>query len=360
MLENHPAFFRTLAVASLLILLAFLVPVRKVVPQSIYNGAGFPYQAFSDLSATRIELEQGVLEVAFAPGRTRLSHEEILAWVESSAQSIVAYYGRLPTRTAKMLIDPVSGSRMNGTTFGYGGAASRILFGRDNTLRGLERDWVLVHELVHHGFPFVAGRNWLHEGVATYVEPIARVQSGLIPVDEVWRQLVAGLPQGQPRSGDQGLDGTPTWGRTYWGGAMYFLIADVEIRRRTSNRKGLQHVLQRTVAEGGNITKEWTVERLNSVGARATGTNVLAELYDCMKDAPRVVNLPALWRDLGVRRAGRQMAYDENAQLAHIRRAITEPLANREVRQHAAPPRDSEHPAPAACANIPWIDTQKS
>ena len=58
---------------------------------------------------------------------------------------------------------------------------------------------------------------------------------------------------------------------------MFFLIADVEIRRRTGNRMGLQHVLQFTVAEGGNITQEWTVERFNAAAARATGTRSFQE-----------------------------------------------------------------------------------
>jgi hypothetical protein len=358
-LRTHPLLFKSLALALLVAVLVFFLPVRVVVPQSSYTGAGFPYQAFSDLPATRFEFEKRAIDVAFVPGHTRLPEREILAWIESSLESVVAYYGRLPTPTGRLLIVPVAGRRINGTTFGYGGAASRILYGRENTARSLERDWVLVHELVHHGFPFMDGRDWAHEGVATYVEPIARAQMGLIPVDEVWRQLVVGLPQGQPRNGDKGLDGTPTWGRTYWGGAMYFLIADVEIRRRTGNRRGLQHVLRRTVEEGGNITVGWTVERFNAVAARATGTSVLAELYACMKDAPRVVKLPALWRDLGVMRAGRRISYDENAPLASIRRAITEPLDAAVDRFPNVVQHQDVYPS-TACANIPWIDEQES
>ena len=35
-----------------------------------------------------------------------------------------------------------------------------------------------------------------------------------------------------------------TWGRTYWGGAMFCLMADVRIREQTHNRKGLQDALR--------------------------------------------------------------------------------------------------------------------
>jgi len=195
----------------------------------------------------------------------------------------------------------------------------------------------------------------MHEGVATYVEPIARAQTGLIPVDEVWRQLVVGLPKGQPRYGEEGLDGTTSWGRTYWGGAMFFLLADVEIRRRTNNQRGLQQVLQLTVAEGGNITQEWTVDRFTAVSARATGTNVMAQLYECLKDTPRTVDLIALWQDLGVKLVGRNVQYDDDAQLAHIRRAITQSLQASAQGLRRFPISSVRTTNLSGCATFPWI-----
>ena len=347
---------RSLAAAVILAVLMVLPPVRDVASNSIYTGWGFPYRAFSELPGTVIKLDGGLLEVAFAPGATSLGRAEILDWAEQSARAVVSYYGRLPTPTAKLLFVPVQGRKINGTTYGYAGAASRILFGRDTNSADLAKDWVLVHELVHHGFPYIVGpRNWMHEGVATYVEPIARAQMGLIPVDDVWRQLILGLPNGQPGAGDNGLDGTPTWGRTYWGGAMFFLLVDVELRRRTHNRKGLQHVLQLTVAEGGNITQEWTVERFIAVGARATGTNVMAQLYDCLKDTPREIALTALWSDLGVELIERNVRYNDAAQLAHIRRAITEPLTKTANRSHVTANSPIHIARKSSCSTFPWI-----
>lgn len=84
----------------------------------------------------------------------------------------------------------------------------------------LRRDWVVAHELVHLGFPSVdESHHWMEEGLATYVEPIARARAGQLLAAKVWSDLVEGLPQGLPAPGDRGLDHTPTWGRTYWGGA---------------------------------------------------------------------------------------------------------------------------------------------
>src|SRR5206468_1823979 len=100
-------------------------------------------------------------------------------------------------------------------------------------------DWTLTHEMVHLAFPATKEDNtdWLGEGMATYVEPIARAQAGFIPDEEVWRQFVDYMQRGEPRPGDAGIDHARGIGRVYWGGALFCLVADVQIRRATHGRK---------------------------------------------------------------------------------------------------------------------------
>ena len=141
----------------------------------------------------------------------------------------------------------------------------------------------------------------------------------------MWGDLVRGLPQGLPRQGDEGLDRTHTWGRTYWGGALFWLLADVEIRERTGNRFGLEHALRAVVAQGGSIAQRWPLRRALEVGDRAVGTKVLEELYAKMGSAPTEVDLGALFRRLGVALRGAAVEFDDTAALAPIRRAVIEP-----------------------------------
>jgi hypothetical protein len=155
--------------------------------------------------------------------------------------------------------------------------------------------------------------------MATYVEPLARA----LPPEKIWGDLVDGLPQGLPRPGDRGLDFTPTWGRTYWGGALFFLLADVEIHTRTRNQKGLRDALRGIVAAGGNMHEEWPIARVLAVADGATGVPVLRELYDQMKASPHPVDLPDLWKRLGVVKEGGRVRFDDTAPLAAVRRAIT-------------------------------------
>jgi len=70
--------------------------------------------------------------------------------------------------------------------------------------------------------------------------------------------------EGLPQAGDQGLDNTGTWGRKYWGGAMFCLLADIEIRKRTNNRRGLQDAMRGVLAAGGSHEQDWPIERILS------------------------------------------------------------------------------------------------
>jgi hypothetical protein len=179
--------------------------------------------------------------------------------------------------------------------------------------------------MVHLAFPSVAERHhWIEEGTATYVEPIARVQAGILEPSKMWSDLIRDLPQGLPRPGDQGLDFTHTWGRTYWGGALFCLLADVEIHQRTYNQKGLEDALRGILAAGGNITEDWPLERVLRVGDEATGTHVLENLYEEMKNKPVIVNLASLWKELGVQRSQNgDISFADDAPLASVRKSIT-------------------------------------
>ena len=180
---------------------------------------------------------------------------------------------------------------------------------------------MLVHELVQVSFPDVS-TPWVEEGLATYLEPVIRVRSGLCSVDDLWRSLVEGLPQGQPEEGDGGLDVTDTWGRRYWGGALFWFVADVEIRKRSGNARSLDDALRAVNRAGGNVSRRWDLDRVLAMADRGAGAEVLVPLRQRMGKTPVHVDLDALWKSLGVAQVGGKMVYDDAAPLAGIRRGI--------------------------------------
>jgi hypothetical protein len=184
---------------------------------------------------------------------------------------------------------------------------------------------MLTHEMVHLAFPSVEGNHhWMEEGLSTYVEPIARIRAGHWTARQMWIDLVRDLPKGLPKEGDRGLDHTHTWGRIYWGGALFCFVADVEIRRKTKNQKGLEDALRGILNAGGDIRKDWELEGALKVGDQAAGADVLVKLYEKMKDQPVNVDLAALWKELGIESDGETIHFKEDAPLAAVRRSITD------------------------------------
>ena len=289
------------------------------------EGFDLPYAAFGRIR--RLQLAGGHVEAAMFPGSF---HDEpaVIAWIERSAKAVEAFYGGFPIPRVLVLVQPQPGRKVGfGTTMGSSGAAIEVPVGEGVTPEQLHDDWMLVHEMVHTALPDLTRRHhWLEEGLATYLEPLARVHAGITKPEQVWREWMLGMPQGEPEAGDEGLDRTHTWGRTYWGGALFCLAADVAIRERTGGHKSLVDVVRAIVAQGGNISVSWPIERVIDVGDAATGVPVLHETYARMGMRPGAVDLPAIWTKLGVHLDHGTVVYDDSAPLAAIRKSMTEPL----------------------------------
>jgi hypothetical protein len=281
-----------------------------------------------------LEIGGAAIQVDFAAGELDLPQSKILPWIERAASAVTLYYGKFPVPKVRILIVPVAGQSgvLQGTTWGnMRGFPSftRMRIGQHTTVQDLADDWTMTHELVHSAFPSLPdNQHWMEEGLATYIEPIARVQTGELKASQVWADMVAGMPKGEPAPGDQGMDRTHTWGRTYWGGALFCLVADVEIRRATKNQKSLQDALRAIVAAGGTIDQDGTLPQAFAAGDKATGTTVLSDMYSKWSQSPAPVDLPAIWKGLGVESHAGSVEFNPKAPLANIRESITAAPSN--------------------------------
>src|SRR6266481_3928988 len=272
------------------------------------------------------------IDVRIESGKMKLSQPQLVQWVKSAAEAAATYYGRYPVPRVQIRIIPVDGSGVrHGQTFGYDGGLIKIRVGEQTQAAELASDWMLTHEMVHLSFPSMADEHhWIEEGIAVYVEPIARIQAKQMSAEQMWADLVRDMPKGLPQDGDRGLDHTHSWGRTYWGGALFCFVADVEIRKQTHNKKGLQDALRGILAAGGDITHDWELSESLRIGDRAAGTTVLSDLCAKSKDQAVEVDLGSMWKDLGIASQGKSVHMAEDAPLAAVRRGITEPIASKE------------------------------
>ena len=286
------------------------------------------------VSSRKLEIGGATIQVDLASETLALDTASTLLWIHDAAQAVTSYYGRFPVSRVRILIVPVHGARgiVQGTTWGDVGGVrgfTRIRLGQYTTEKDLSDDWKMTHELVHMAFPSLPdNEHWMEEGLATYVEPIARIQSGKLSAKQVWGDMVHGMPQGEPNPDDRGLNRTHTWGRTYWGGAIFCLVADVTIRQETDNRKGLQDALRAIVAAGDTIDKESPLLEALQIGDRATGTSVLTDMYKKWSYSPEEIDLYGLWGKLGIKLESDGIAFKPDAPLAGIRKSITSGRSN--------------------------------
>ncbi|MDH3387499.1 MAG: hypothetical protein OEN02_06295 [Gammaproteobacteria bacterium] len=306
-------------VRTLIILLAMCASPHSVIAGSA--DIGDPEIETINDHEFAFDLDGSRISVDIRDRVLREKKDILLAWVVYSAQTVHRYYGRFPVRTVHINLQVSAGYTVRfGQAFGGDKPRLRIVVGENVTPEMLRKDWIMVHEMVHLAMADVPQRHrWLLEGLATYVESIARAQRGYLSEEFVWNGFINRMPQGLPQDGDQGLDRTPTWGRTYWGGAVFCLLADIEIRRLTDNRKSLRDALRGVLDAGLSMHANASVMEVFKAGDGATGVAVLVPLYHKMKGDPYPIDLDTLWTNLGIAIHDDSVVYNDDAPMAHVR-----------------------------------------
>lgn len=256
----------------------------------------------------------------------RLGGDPVVEWVQKSASIVADYYGTFPVKEVGLVLDDYDGSGVRtGRAFGQPVLQIIVEIGNQVTREQLAKDWILVHELIHLAFPDIPDQHhWLEEGLPTYIESIARVQAGDLDERFIWKGFMKGMPKGLPFAGDRGLDNTPTWGRTYWGGALFCFVADMEIRQQTGNKLGLQDAMTAVLNSGLTLDKTASIDEVIEIADKRTGTTVMRDLYELMKDTPEHVNLNLLWNELGILydETTGLISFDDKAPLSSVRKSI--------------------------------------
>jgi len=307
---------------------------------SIVGGAvlasfcAFAHGACPSRVSSELKLSGSTLCVVIEDASLQKQQQVLRTWIDRSAHIVAGYYGRFPAPLVTIRLQAMDGSGVGGgRTTNDSGLMIQMRVGREATAETLAADWVLVHEMVHLALPEV-GRShlWLAEGLAVYVEGVARAQSGNRDIADVWAEARRSMPLGLPHPGDGGMDQHLSWGRTYWGGALYCLQADVAIREQTANRVGLQTALRAILQETGGYGFDSDIADVLRIGDAATGTHVMSDLYLKIRATPQTPDLDLLFTLLGVPGDPKTEAFDDHAPLAAIRVAITAPPAGGEAR----------------------------
>jgi hypothetical protein len=264
-----------------------------------------------------------VLRVAILDGVIEAARGDLFDWVERTVDAQSNYWHGFTAKQALLGLVPAAGRRGigYGRTVPGGGVTVMVEVGNDVDRRRLFNDWVLTHELIHTGMPFIHGRGtWFMEGAATYVEPIIRARAGWKSEEEVWREWVDNMPQGVQAFSVGMVNAAGR--QNYWGGAIFMLLADIGIRRATKGAKGLDDCLGGVLWSGLDGSQRASLGDYAAACDRATGTDVMSGLVDRHFNKAEPVDLAGLWKELGISVIAGRIVLDDTAPSAPWRKMI--------------------------------------
>jgi hypothetical protein len=264
------------------------------------------------------------LTLALPDGETALSAATLTEWASAVAEGNRRFWGRPPAQGGLVVLVP---SPRAGIPFGrvlsLGGSVVTVLVGKAATGRDLYDDWVLVHELLHLGSPLMRDTGaWLNEGIATFYEPALRARAGWKSEDDVWREWAMQMPRGLPAMTGIGLRNAGRGG-IYWGGALFALMAEIELLQASGGTFGFSDCLRQVLASGADATVKWPTARLLQSCDTEVGDAVLERLAERHVGKGSEMTLDEVWRRLGVTLSeDGKITYDDSAELAWLRPLI--------------------------------------
>lgn len=278
----------------------------------------------------------GIRVVSLAQDK-EIDLDDFTDWIRSTVANVEMVYGRFPNPGACVILIPVDSSgwgRDRPVTFGRvvrdGGETIELMINADFPIADFYREWTPTHEFSHLLLPYLdSEQRWISEGFAQYYQNVLLARAGQHSAEEAWQKIHAGLERG--RESAPGLSpNDAASGRTrdsrmkiYWSGAALALMADVELRRRSSGTESLDTVLGQLQSCCLPSASSWSGIELFRKLDEQLSTPLFVSLYREYAEADAFPDTRPLMRELGVISENSLVQLDESAPLAVIRDAIT-------------------------------------
>lgn len=287
---------------------------------------------FGHLQERDVEVPGGLLRLAVMDSEPGADPDAMADWLGEAGRAVAGLYGRFPRPSTQVLVVPV-GARDGPVPWAQvlRGGAPAVHFFVDPTrpLDEFRADWTATHEFSHLLLPYVRRRDaWASEGLASYYQNVLRARAGMLREEEAWEKLYSGFGRGRRDTGDgtlaeAGENRPGNIMRIYWGGAAVWLMADVELRRRSAGRQSLDTALAGLAECCLDEGRIWSARELFRRLDDITGEDVLETLYDRHVTAEAFPNLGPVSEALGIRESlffGLRFA--DSPQAAELRAAI--------------------------------------
>lgn len=254
-------------------------------------------------------------------------------WLQKVTRALLTVYGELPKDRFNIRIER-SSSQFSPVPWGQveRGKPTNVLLviNPDLGYDALISDWTAFHELSHLLLPYRGyGNIWFSEGLATYYQNIIQARSGLFDETELWHRIAAGLERGRKEQRwdhinltdvSDNLGETRQFMRVHWSGVLYWLSADVALRKQGKGTLDNSLKQLKDCCEWRSMSAKAIAHKLDEL----TNAKVFVPLFDKYSESYRVPEYKPILTELGVKQnkwpGG--ISIDDGAPLADIRRHI--------------------------------------
>jgi hypothetical protein len=298
----------------------------------------FAPAAFGDFFAADEELPGTTLRIAVLKPAGTVDSKAIAGWVRATAENVSRAYGRFPNPSPHILVVPVGGSGWDsdspvpfGRVLRDGGESVELFINEHIPIEAFYDDWTATHELSHLMLPYLRSpHRWISEGFAQYYQNVLLARAGQYDERRAWQKLYEGFERGRksrpelsPNEAARRGVGAATM-KIYWSGAIIALMADVELRRRSDGGESLDKALEQLQRCCLPAARSWSgtqlFERLDSFVEEP----IFMPLYRRYANEVGFPEYRAVLEELGVNIDKDRVSLSNDADLAEIRRAITE------------------------------------
>lgn len=274
-----------------------------------------------------------IVDIHFLISTTR--SKEVLRWIDSSTDALISVYGRLPRSSLRIEVSPISMYSKDSIPW------AQVTRGDPDTVKfyidamaseeDLVNNWTSYHELSHLLIPYRGwGDMWFSEGLASYYQNLLQVRAGVIDEQTMWQKLHDGFERGldNPRPDLTLAELSPTmrenrsFMRVYWSGALYFLEADIELRKRSDGAITLDSVLGELnkCCRDKSMSAPQIVSALDSI-AKST---LFSDLFDKARASRAIPSAEDLLSELGIAVEGGTVSFIQDHTGTFLRRGIAE------------------------------------
>ena len=291
---------------------------------------------FGRFTYHELDVPGATVRVALPETRPAIDEAKTLAWLEATATDVSLTYGRFPNPSPFVVVLPMGSSRWSrsavpfGRVIRDGGEAIELFVDQQKPREDYMGDWTATHEFSHLMLPYVGSRyKWISEGFAQYYQNVLLARSGTYDDEMAWAKIHAGLSRGAAsrpelspnEAAARGVRGARM--KVYWSGAAIALLADVELRKRSGGRESLDDVLSRLQRCCLPSDRTWSGPELFMHLDTLIDEPLFMPLYQRHADTTGFPDTSAVFERLGIDVDGGDVRFDDDAELAGLRKTIT-------------------------------------